>query len=363
MSNFSSRKCRMGWFLGLIIGGLLLIQPLLGQDIEGTVESLPEDPLKKFIQPLTNAFGANLNTGWINLAPEDKIQGFDLRFGLVGTGAFIDSDEQVFQLLDIFFPFSQESASSIAQSIQGLTPAQQQLVIDGLKSGELQLDNIVSGPTVFGSEDDHLVVEIPAQTITYQGQQLNVPSQTVTIDEVRGILDEPGIFPTVVPQLSVGTFYGTQVTLRWLPNIKLSDDVGDLAYFGFGIQHNPAALLNAELPVDVALSFFTQSLEIGSGILDVSTTAFGLNVSKTYGSFAASVTPYAGFLIEKSTMNIDYDYEPSPGNTFPISVELEGENKSRFVLGLGLSVVGLNIFADYNFSDTNTFNATLMYGF
>ena len=362
MDNFSTRMNEIARFLSIVFFALLVVQPIFAQDVEGTIESLPEDPLKKFIQPLTNAVGANLNTGWINLAPENKIKGLDIRFGLVGAGAFIDSDEQVFQLIDIFFPLSESSATSVAQSITSNTALQNEIK-NGLMSGDIDLKNEITSPTVFGSEDDFLVIRYPEQQVTVQGQTFTVPEQTINLEDVRGVLNDPGIFPTVVPQLSIGTFYGTQATIRWLPNIKINEEVGELAYFGFGIQHNPAALLNAQLPVDLSLSFFTQTLEIGTGILDVTTTAFGLNASKTFGTFAASVTPYAGFLIEKSNMDISYDYEPSPGNTFPISIELEGDNKSRFVLGLGLNLFGVNIFTDYNFSDTNTFNATLMYGF
>jgi len=221
----------------------------------------------------------------------------------------------------------------------------------------------VNGPTIFGKDDASVIVNTKATSVTANGQSVTVPASSIVLGDVRGILNDPGIFPSFAPQLSIGTVFGTQATVRWLPNITIDGDVGDLSYFGFGIQHNPAIWFSNPLPVDLSFSFFTQHLEIGSGVLDVNTTAFGANVSKTFGNFLASVTPYAGFLIESSTMKADYDYEIAPGLIVPIQFELDGENSSRATVGLGASLLGINLFADYNFAKVNTVSLTVMYGF
>ena len=85
-----------------------------GSTLESVFESLPESAASEFAQPLVNAVGANLNTGWMTKAPDPEISNFDLRIGIVGMGAFIDGEEDIFQLLDVL--------RHVALNIQGETP-------------------------------------------------------------------------------------------------------------------------------------------------------------------------------------------------------------------------------------------------
>ncbi len=365
---FQKNRSRGSWVYGLI--ALLLMSFSLGaqdgSEAEKTLRRLPTGPSEEFFQPLVDAFGANLNTGWVNLSPEAMFLGLKLKVGIVGMGAFVDPDEEVFQLLDVIFPFQEGEARAIANSIPGLSPTEREAVVQSLldPNSPNQLMADVTGPNFFGPEDQAMVVTVKQQTITVNNQTYVVPQQQLVFNDVRGIIQDPGIFPTVAPQLSIGTVYGTQATLRWLPNITLNDEVGELGYFGFGIQHNPAVWFEDPLPVDIGLSFFTQKLNIGGGdVLDVTTTAFGFQLSKTFGGFVASLTPYGGFLLEKSEMKANYDYEIAPGIVIPIEFELEGANKNRVILGVGASIVGLNAFLDFNISEVNTVNFTVMYGF
>ncbi len=328
--------------------------------LNNTLKEMPEDVANEFAQPLVDAFGANLNTGWMGDAPDAALTQLDFKLGVVFMGAFIDSDEQVFQLLDILFPFQQEQAEFLASQVQGYNGPPDSLIQAIL---DTKIPSEVSGPTFFGSEDESVQVTTKQTTISVEGEDVVIPSTTITLDDVRGIIADPGIFPTAAPQLTVGTVYGTQASVRYLPNISLSDDIGDLKYFGFGIQHNPAVWFANPLPVNVSLGFFTQKLEIEGDVLETTTTAYGINVSKKFGGFIASVTPYAGFLIENSNMKVDYEYEISPGVTIPIEFDLDGSNETRFILGAGGSVFGVNLFADYNFSTVNTLNITLQYSF
>ena len=94
----------------MVIFGMGILQ---AQNLKETVEQLPEDPAKEFVRPLTDAFGANLNTGWLSNAPVGKVLGLDFKVGLVLMGAVIDEDKEVFILLDQFFPFTESQASLI----------------------------------------------------------------------------------------------------------------------------------------------------------------------------------------------------------------------------------------------------------
>jgi len=204
--------------------------------------------------------------------------------------------------------------------------------------------------------------------VTVSGQNgtvpVTLPSTSVPIP-VTGLLDNVTVVPLAAPQLSIGTFVGTQFTFRYLPSVKINSDIGEFKYFGFGIQHNPGIWFPTPLPVDISASFFTQTLDVGT-IFSTKATAFGLNVSKRFGPGAVNITPYAGFMFESSKMTFTYDYNaPVPGTTTTtaqhISFELDGQNSSRLVLGLSLKLLFLNINADYNVSTYNSFTGGLMF--
>jgi hypothetical protein len=178
------------------------------------------------------------------------------------------------------------------------------------------------------------------------------------------VISDLSFLPLVAPQLSVGTVFGTRATFRYLPSVTINEEFGKLKYFGFGIQHNPGVLLPTPLPVDVAVGFFTQTLEVGT-LFKATTTAFGLNASKKLGIGPINITPYAGFMLEKSNIDITYDFILDEGTideqVIPIAFELEGENKSRLTLGLSFRLLMLNFNADYNIGKYNSVTVGVMF--
>lgn len=352
----------------LILAVVGIGSALYAQDLGGTLEQLPEDAAKEFVRPLTDAFGANLNTGLLGNAAKASVLGLDFKLGLVFMGAFIDKDQAIFVLLDQFFPLTRSQAELVAQNIAGfssLPASEQEAILNALTSAEgIQLKSTTTGPTIFGSEDNYVKVTIPAQQIEVGGKQYSITSEAVIeLNEVQGLLQDPGIFPTLAPQLSLGTLYGTQATVRFLPKIKISDEIGKLSYLAVGVQHNPLVWFANPLPVDLSLAFFYQNLKI-EDLAKATSTAYGINVSKTFGGFIASFTPYAGFMLEKTETDIDYEFYPIPGGP-PITFDftIESANKNRFILGMGLNLFGVNLLADYNFSKVNTLNLSVLYGF
>lgn len=334
------------------------------QDFQETVQQLPQDPAKEFARPLTDAFGANINTGWLNNAPKATRMGLDFKIGLVAMGAFIDKDAAIFVLLNTLFPFQGSEATQIANTIPGFgsLPAEtQQEILRHIAYTGLEAD--VDGPTFFGSKDENVVVSVREQQINIDGTDYTVPSQEIPLDEIRGILQDPGIFPLIAPQLSIGTLYGTQATLRYIPKTRFVDELGKVEYIAAGLQHNPLVWFSNPMPVDFSAAFFYQQINI-ENTAKIKSTAFGINVSKTIGGFIAGFTPYAGFMYEESKMNIDYEYIIDPSlPPIEFKFDIEGANKTRFILGFSVTLVGLNIYADYNFSKVNTLNLSVLYGF
>lgn len=345
------------------------------QGFEQTMKNLGVEAGKGFVQPVVSAFGMNLNGGWFHKAPASKIFGVDFEVGFVAMGTFTTDENKTFKL-DANFKFtggpvgSNSEAEQIAQSISNyssLNNTQKQAVIDAIASQQFSVS--MEGPTVVGTKSDYLKITVPQNTINVTGVgNVTIPAQVQTIEQVTGVLDGAATVPLAAPQLSIGTIYGTQATFRWLPETEIDKDLGKFKYFGFGIQHNLGMWLPIPV-VDVAASFFTQKLNVGT-IMEAKTTAFGLNVSKQLGFAFLNVTPYAGFMIESSTMSFGYDFptytdpnNPANNKTERITFELEGENKSRLTVGLSFRLLIVNINADYNIGKQNSATAGVFFAF
>ncbi len=352
-------------FISLIIFNFL---QLTGDNLEETLGELAEDAAISYVDPVVSAFGSNLNGGWFHRVPEAKKIGFDLEIGLVGMATFFSEANKTFHTSGQI-QFDSTDAWNMTDFMEGtdeewLRP----YVVEGIIDQELTVD--IYGPTIVGSAEDSLMIKIPTQDIDYE-YPLTGADSTYTIQEdfispgVGGLLNETPILPLAVPQISIGTFYGTKMVCRFFSLSEVSKDLGDLKYFGIGFQHNPEVWLPYSIPVKVALSYYTQNLKIGS-VVKTSATAYGINVSRTHGFKMLNITPYMGLMFESSKMEFTYDYlleENVEGETIevPLSVkfDIEGENKFRAILGISfrLGVVDLNF--DYNFGKYNSITTGL----
>lgn len=344
----------------VLLVGVLFSGRVQAQDLSGVMEQMAVDAAKGYSSPIVDAFGANLHNGWFNRAPGAKIFGLDLKVGLVLSGAFMRDEDLTFATTGVY-RFQEDEATDLANSIPGLPAELTDEAVSQIMSMDFQAS--ISGPTVFGSESENVMVATQNQTIVVGGNTYVIPGQNVVLDGVTGLIEDPGIFPHIAPQLTVGTIYGTQATIRYLPDITINDALGKLKFFGFGIQHNPGVWFSNPLPVDISLGYLRQNLKIGT-LLDATTSAYALSVSKTFSAILISATPYAGFMLEKTEMTFSYLYDLG-GNSGPIAVDftVEGVNKKRFILGVGVSLLGLNLYADYNIATIKTVSLGVVYGF
>ncbi len=337
---------------------LAFVNPVAAQgedkSLTETLSTLSQDAAKGYLLPIASAFGTDLNAGWFHRAPEATKFSFDLEIGFVAMGSFFPDDATHFEV-DGSFKFSD------AEARQLLTNAGipiNQPAIDQLTQ---QSSNVsISGATIIGSSVDSIMIALSSNNAALNplllGQAVKLPFGGF------GDLADVNIMPLFAPQISIGTVFGTQATFRYLPTVKINDDLGDFSYFGFGFQHNPGIWLNDPLPVDVAASFFTQALKIGD-LFNTTTTAFGVNASYELGLGAINLTPYAGFMFESSTMEVTYKMADPFGNPTneEIKFELEGESKTRLTLGLSIRLLLINLNADYNIGAYNSFSAGLTF--
>jgi hypothetical protein len=332
------------------------------EDIEAVMKKLAEGAARAYVNPVVSGFGANLNSGWFHRAPWATMFGFDLEFGVVGMATFFKDENRTFSSGGSF-RFTDEQATILAQ--QSGAPAQyQQDVVNAILSQEFQVS--FNGPTIVGSKLDSMKVGFPGKQITVSTsagpQTFNLPAQLFALP-VTGLFEDAQAFPLGTPQLTIGTFLGSQFTFRYLPDVKIDEEIGSFKYFGFGIQHNPMVWFGEDaLPFEVSLGYFNQSLKVGD-LMNAKATAFGVNASIRLGWGFLNLTPYIGYMKESSTIDFAYKYTiDTPGGTTEqnIAFGLESENKSRLTLGASIKILLINVNADINFGKYRTISGGIM---
>ena len=277
-----------------------------GQDLEDYLSKYTQENGQKYLQPFADAFAADFNSGLFRQALIKK-NGFQLYIGLVGQVAVIPDKQKHFQ----------------AYTESSLFPPE----------GPYQV------PTVFGPKDPVIV----------------------PVEASGGLLDYafPAGFnvdymPLATPQITLGAFIGTDLTVRFL-TVDL-EDMGDLKLFGWGLRHSLNQYL-VFLPVDVAFGFYRQSFDIGD-YMEAHTSLVSLQ-----GSYSIPViTFYGGLGIENSSIDVQYTYSGDgnlPGSQMEetIKFNMEGANRLRFTIGLTLDLGPLKINGDYNLASQSTFSA------
>lgn len=352
-------------------------------DLQTTLTRLAGKAALGYVDPVSQGFLTNFNGGLFHKAPQAKLWGIDLEIGVVAMSTPFGDLPKTFDANDKF-RFNKLQADDIAA--QAVTAsgnptrlALEQSVRNNLSTAlqSSDFDIRIYGPTVIGSAysatDPTSEVKIDMNSAVKFQYVVPVVNQvrdtTLNINKTLGTklggangLSGISSIPFLAPQITLGTLFGTQFTLRYVPKIKLQD-VGDLSWTGFGIQHNLGYWFPIPI-VDVAASFYTQTIKIDP-LFEMSGTAFGLNVSKQFGFKFFNVTPYAGFMLENAKFKVHIvppaaDY--GPGITPPdIAFEIEGKNTSRLTLGLSLRLLIFNINADYNIGTYNSMTAGLFF--
>ncbi|MBA4251730.1 MAG: hypothetical protein C0425_03660 [Chlorobiaceae bacterium] len=344
------------FFKSFLVLLIVFFNKSYAQDLQETLGKLSQDAASAYVSPIISGFGANLNSGWVHRPPKAKIFGIDIEFGVVAMGTLFGDGNKSFSSSGSFQFNRQQSGQLVDRTNPNFPAAVRTALIDSLVKRTFNVG--IGGPTIVGSKTDSVRLNFTGTSITVGGQTYTINPNKVSLP-VQGFLEDLSMLPLAAPQLSLGTVYGTSVSFRYLPNIEIDEELGDLKYFGFGVQHNPGIWLPIPLPVEITFGYFTQNMEVGE-IFSTSATTFGLFASKTFGPGMLNVTPYAGFSFESSTIKVNYDYfvdVPVPGTKVPIAFELEGENTTKITVGASFKLAFLSLNVDYNLAKFNTLSA------
>lgn len=355
---------------GFFLVAIFSLQLTIAQENDGlqeTLSKLSEDAASKYVAPIVSGFGANLNSGWVHKSPSSKVFGIDIEVGIVAMATMFGDNNKSFNTIGTF-RFSQSQARSI---IDNSTTDPRLAIMTDTQKNELaakvaqQYFTVgINGPTIVGKKESEVMVAFSGADISYNYQTYKIDGQSIGTG-AKGFLGDLSALPLFAPQFSLGTVYGTMATFRFLPSVELQD-LGKFSYFGFGLQHNPAMYIPVPLPVDVSAAFFTQSLQVGD-IFKATATTFGIFASKTFG-IGISITPFAGFAIESSSVDVAYDVEyasPVPGTTIKdkIKFSMVGDNSKRMTIGASFKLALINLSIDYSIAKYNSASVGLGFVF
>lgn len=233
-------------------------------------------------------------------------------------------------------------------------------------------------------------------------------------------------FFAAIPQVEIGSLYGTEALIRFIPPVDMGVNIGKFAFWGLGIKHSISqyftsygryAQLSAdeydslrsigEVPFDMAAQIVYQGTylknRIGVTQADLKAYAtmwdFNLQFSKKFGKYFEI---YAGYSYENINIDANYLYsipwslqielglvtqklddkgkpliDPAtgwpiyekrppeyPGDLYPQSSDIKiNDQNHKFIMGGSVMFGKFNIFVDYNFSKFNIFTGGISYRF
>lgn len=217
----------------------------------------------------------------------------------------------------------------------------------------------------FGDDDDTFtaeteygflpVSEVTAPTLVGSTQAVQVPGQAGTQAIFPGGLDVSST-GLAVPQITVGTFAGTQLVARYVA-FKTGDvEIGDLSLFGIGARHSISQYLEAP-PVDLAAAVMYQTFNLGDSFIETSALSFGVQASRQF----SVLEPYAGLAFDTFDMSVDYESDSTTPPT-QLKVDFDKGNSAHFAAGLGLNLSVLHLTAGVDLSSQTSYTFGLSVG-
>ncbi len=357
----------------LMVLALTLAVGAFGQTLEENLGSMLSANAEMYLQPLGDAFGASMNSGWYHRSRVHKMLGFDISAKVMIAAVPEESEFFNFALSENAMEFDLDAM--VGEDINPLS----------LTFADIYWESDTRTPTFFGPADsagllvtnqghiaglfeDHLRTEMTT-VLTNQG----VPAAQIPalVDqaiasanisgEVAGLdLDfplPPGIglpaLPLAMPQISLGLPMGIELTVRGFPEAEI-EDIGTFSMYGGGLRLNIDQFIPIPLfPVDITASAFYSQMSIGD-LIESSTTSIGLQVGKSISLLFFGVGLYADAAFESSALSIGYDVDPSFGiEGDRIQFDMETDPGLRLGAGLHLTFIPLT-YVNVHVSSTPT---------
>ncbi len=324
-------------------------------DFQAELKKLAEDNARGYVGPFATAFGTAMNSGLYHTAKPHAILGFDVSVK-ISVVQIADQDLTFDFILPTSFPVTIPSLGTRNLNANLLYPDRKGPTMFGENKGKLLQASDASLESALLTAG---ISSADIQNLRNSGEYTTVLN-TINAD---AITTPPGtgvdLLPLPIPQASVGLPFKTEILVRFIPEID-AGDFGKVKFLGFGVKHSISQWIPVPLfGLDITGQYATQKLELGP--ITSNNTAFNLAVSRRFGFMLASVTPYAGFGMESSDIEVDYTID-NPGNAFHgqnVAFDLKGNNKSRMTAGARLQLMIFTFNADINMGEYTAYSAGL----
>ncbi len=306
------------------------------------------------------------------------------------------------------------------------------ILFDGLKNGSIKVPK--SAPSSLGS--GKVAFNLPPDTLQQLLKNLEVVLPILgktkiydylppeIQDSISKILDAfPDFFNlpeggnlnyifAAVPQIEIGSLFGTELLIRFIPPVNMGKTIGDFAFWGIGLKHSISQYFNkgdepGERYFDMAIQAVYQGTSLKNDIgvtntkLEANATMwdFNLHASKYFEDIFDIYTGFSYSIIDISSKYVYYlpiemqwelglidkftnfpdappNFNPSkpgdfgdtqyehPGDQNPQTANIKLTDKAfRWNIGISRDIGPVTIFVDYNVSTINIFTGGIVYNF
>lgn len=296
--------------------------------------------LELYMQPAFEGFGYGMNSGWYNTAKPHMFLGFDVTAN-ISLARVPDASR--------FFTFDNSEYTNVfyanGNSVETPTLLGPNLGADDLPQLSFRDFDDIDNDGDFMEE----LIRISAPT------GLGIEESELGMNAV----------PVPMAQIGIGLFKGTEVKLRYLPEVDLDGD-GNVSMFGVGIMHDIKGYLPGEklLPIDLSLFAGYTNLSSQVYVNDEQTQTADFDASSWTVQAVASkkillFTVFAG--IGYTNYDVDFGLNgrfetESEVYTDPIAFNY-ADNGLRTNVGVRLKLLFLTIHGEYAMQEFNTLTA------
>ena len=349
-------------FISILI--LLIISNVSAKDFSSSIQKLAGENAEKYVMPLIEGFSSGLNTGLYNkasVAPGKLIPvGFDIGFCTMFAMVPEDKTNFAYNLSEnsILFPLG-----SLNDDLEDIN----------LSFMDIYNSNSDETPTIAGdgkgvrfiAKNDNEIYDAVKSELIAQGVSSAVIDNNST--EIQNYINSnlsgkvpnfqfpDGLGVAGVPAIALQAnvrlpFIGLEVSGRYLPEIKMSSDIGKFKMYGLGLRKSIPIPI-----VDVTAGVFYHKIKTGN-ILDVNSMNYHIEIGKSIGiPFLLSFSPYAGVSMSSTKAELKYTIENDviPGmDSQDFKYDIELDNDFAFNLGLTAQIVPLTYLnVDYKQGD------------